>query len=72
MSTNLESVHEKSLDQKSSTVRGKDRYKAGVMEYKKMGYWEPEYEPKDTDILALLQWQVNPPRQLGPWCGPIA
>ena len=26
----------------SMTVRGKDRYKSGVMEYKKMGYWEPD------------------------------
>ena len=37
------------------TVRSKDRYKAGVMEYKKMGYWEPDYEPKDTDIIALFR-----------------
>src|SRR5277367_3400389 len=55
MSVYLKSPHDKSLDEKSSTVRGKDRYKAGVMEYKKMGYWEPEYEPKDTDILALFR-----------------
>ncbi len=25
------------------------------MEYKKMGYWEPDYEPKDTDIIALFR-----------------
>jgi ribulose-bisphosphate carboxylase large chain len=25
------------------------------MEYKKMGYWEPDYEPKDTDVLALFR-----------------
>ena len=24
------------------------------MEYRKMGYWEPDYLPKDTDILALF------------------
>ena len=35
--------------------RRKDRYKAGVMEYKQMGYWEPDYEPKDTDVLALFR-----------------
>ncbi|WP_159586896.1 form I ribulose bisphosphate carboxylase large subunit [Chelativorans xinjiangense] len=40
---------------KSETVTGKDRYKAGVMEYRKMGYWEPDYEPKDTDIIALFR-----------------
>ena len=28
---------------------------AGVLEYKKMGYWEPDYEPKDTDIIALFR-----------------
>ncbi|MDE8342223.1 MAG: form I ribulose bisphosphate carboxylase large subunit [Acidocella sp.] len=32
-----------------------DRYRAGVMEYRKMGYWEPDYEPKDTDIIALFR-----------------
>jgi len=44
-----------SLETKSQTVTGKDRYKSGVMEYKKMGYWEPDYEPKDTDIIALFR-----------------
>jgi len=43
------------MNELSMTVRGKDRYKSGVMEYKKMGYWEPEYEPKDTDIIALFR-----------------
>ncbi|TDW32836.1 ribulose 1,5-bisphosphate carboxylase large subunit [Rhizobium azibense] len=40
---------------KSQTVTGAERYRAGVMEYKKMGYWEPDYEPKDTDIIALFR-----------------
>ncbi len=44
-----------SMDTKSETVTGKDRYKSGVMEYKKMGYWEPDYEPKDTDVIALFR-----------------
>jgi ribulose-bisphosphate carboxylase large chain len=34
---------------------GAERYRAGVMEYKKMGYWQPDYEPKDTDIIALFR-----------------
>ncbi|MGH7352796.1 MAG: ribulose-bisphosphate carboxylase large subunit [Candidatus Methylomirabilales bacterium] len=34
---------------------GKERYKAGVIPYKTMGYWEPEYVPKDTDIIALFR-----------------
>jgi len=32
-----------------------ERYKAGVMPYAQMGYWEPDYEPQDTDILALFR-----------------
>ena len=43
------------MDIAAKTVSGKDRYKSGVMEYKKMGYWEPDYEPKDTDVIALFR-----------------
>jgi len=43
------------MDSKSQTVKGAARYISGVMEYKKMGYWEPDYEPKDTDIIALFR-----------------
>jgi ribulose-bisphosphate carboxylase large chain len=39
----------------SDTVKGADRYKAGVMAYRKMGYWEPDYEPKDTDIICCFR-----------------
>ena len=42
-------------NEKSMTVRGKDRYKSGVMAYKKMGYWEPDYTPKDTDVICLFR-----------------
>ncbi len=42
-------------NQASQTVRGKARYQSGVMEYRKMGYWEPDYVPKDTDIIALFR-----------------
>jgi ribulose-bisphosphate carboxylase large chain len=52
------------LNDNPSTVRGKDRYRAGVMQYKKMGYWEPEYEPKDTDIIALFR--VTPQEGVDP------
>ena len=31
------------------------RYRAGVMKYAQMGYWQPDYEPKETDILALFR-----------------
>jgi ribulose-bisphosphate carboxylase large chain len=32
-----------------------DRYRAGVMKYAEMGYWEPDYEPIDTDVIALFR-----------------
>ena len=31
------------------------RYKAGVLEYKRMGYWEPDYRPKDTDVICVFR-----------------
>ena len=50
--------------QPSQTVKGKDRYKAGVMEYSKMGYYEPDYQPKDTDIIACFR--VTPQEGVDP------
>src|SRR5947199_10529395 len=32
-----------------------DRYKAGVMQYKDMGYFDLSYEPKETDVLAVFR-----------------
>lgn len=43
------------MDQEKKTLTGKERYKAGVLAYRQMGYWEPDYTPKDTDILALFR-----------------
>ena len=28
---------------------------AGVLKYAQMGYWDADYEPKETDILALFR-----------------
>ncbi|MFZ5660009.1 MAG: form I ribulose bisphosphate carboxylase large subunit [Pseudomonadota bacterium] len=39
----------------SEAISGAERYKAGVIPYKKMGYWEPDYVPKDTDVIALFR-----------------
>jgi ribulose-bisphosphate carboxylase large chain len=33
----------------------KERYRAGVLKYVQMGYWQPDYQPKDTDVLALFR-----------------
>jgi ribulose-bisphosphate carboxylase large chain len=36
-------------------IRGKERYKSGVIKYAQMGYWNAGYQPKDTDVLALFR-----------------
>ncbi|WP_149588680.1 form I ribulose bisphosphate carboxylase large subunit [Tabrizicola flagellatus] len=33
----------------------KERYRAGVLKYAQMGYWDGDYEPKPTDLLALFR-----------------
>jgi ribulose-bisphosphate carboxylase large chain len=33
----------------------KDRWTSGVTPYAEMGYWDPDYEPKDTDILCAFR-----------------
>lgn len=33
----------------------KKRYAAGVLKYAQMGYWDGDYEPADTDILAVFR-----------------
>ena len=39
----------------NAPIEGKDRYKSGVMPYAKMGYWDSDYVPKETDVLALFR-----------------
>ncbi|HSF48695.1 MAG TPA: form I ribulose bisphosphate carboxylase large subunit [Burkholderiales bacterium] len=34
---------------------GAERYKAGVIPYKTMGYWDADYAPKETDVIALFR-----------------
>ena len=47
----------------------KRRYAAGVLKYAQMGYWDADYEPKATDLLALFritpQEGVDPDRGRG-------
>ena len=33
----------------------KKRFQSGVLQYKQMGYWAPDYEPKATDVLAVFR-----------------
>jgi ribulose-bisphosphate carboxylase large chain len=33
----------------------RQRYRAGVLKYAQMGYWVPDYAPRETDLLALFR-----------------
>src|ERR1700735_4949763 len=33
----------------------RERYQAGVMPYAQMGYWDEDYSPKETDVIALFR-----------------
>ena len=33
----------------------KKRYAAGVLKYAQMGYWDADYVPRETDVLALFR-----------------
>jgi ribulose-bisphosphate carboxylase large chain len=45
----------KATDERVTAKTGAARYKAGVLKYAQMGYWDSDYVPKDTDILALFR-----------------
>ena len=49
-----------SSNEVKTEVRGEKRYQAGVLKYAQMGYWNPDYEPKDTDIIALFRITPQP------------
>jgi ribulose-bisphosphate carboxylase large chain len=35
--------------------KARGRYDAGVLKYKQMGYWQPDYQVKETDVVALFR-----------------
>jgi ribulose-bisphosphate carboxylase large chain len=37
-----------------------ERYESGVIPYAKMGYWDPDYVIKETDVLALFRCTPQP------------
>ena len=39
----------------SQITDAKKRYSAGVLRYKQMGYWDPDYQPKETDLIAMFR-----------------
>ena len=46
--------------QVASDELARSRWTSGVIPYKEMGYWRPDYEPKDTDILAAFRITPQP------------
>ncbi len=42
----------------------RDRWASGVAPYAQMGYWDPSYEPKDTDVLCAFR--VTPQEGIEP------
>jgi ribulose-bisphosphate carboxylase large chain len=47
-----------------SEAPAKDRWDPGVQSYAGMGYWNPDYEPTDTDVLAVFR--VTPQEGVDP------
>ena len=43
------------MDEATQITDSKKRYSAGVLKYKQMGYWQPDYVPKDTDLIAMFR-----------------
>jgi ribulose-bisphosphate carboxylase large chain len=42
--------------EKAATITDtRKRYASGVLKYTQMGYWEPDYVPKETDVLVLFR-----------------
>src|SRR3954469_15539982 len=41
-------------------MENKDRWAAGVTPYAEMGYYDPDYEPEDSDILAAFRITPQP------------
>jgi ribulose-bisphosphate carboxylase large chain len=44
-----------STTEKDGKKQTKSRWDSGVTPYAEMGYWNPDYEPKDTDVLCAFR-----------------
>ncbi|MBJ7608410.1 MAG: form I ribulose bisphosphate carboxylase large subunit [Candidatus Dormibacteraeota bacterium] len=42
-------------DVEQASPPASDRWASGVIPYKQMGYWDADYQPKDTDILCAFR-----------------
>ena len=45
----------KRLGDRMASDPGAQRYRAGVLKYAQMGYWDSGYKPKETDVLAMFR-----------------
>ena len=43
-----------------TTQQKLDRLHAGVVTYAQLGYYQPDYQPKDTDVLAAFRFVPQP------------
>ncbi|MDQ3676592.1 MAG: form I ribulose bisphosphate carboxylase large subunit [Actinomycetota bacterium] len=43
------------MSDKKDGTKSKDRWDSGVTPYAEMGYWDKDYEPKDTDVLCAFR-----------------
>src|SRR5262245_27283374 len=59
MST-IQPLNESARQQKRTVTPPRGRYDAGVLKYREMGYWQPDYQPKDTDLIALFRITPQP------------
>lgn len=46
-------------------IEKKDRWAAGVTPYAEMGYYNPDYKPEDSDILAAFRVNAAARRRPG-------
>ena len=42
-----------------SEKKGAERYQSGVLKYKDMGYWQPDYVPIETDVIDKEQELIS-------------
>ena len=55
MATTMAPPKARATEQRAPEKKRTGRYDAGVMKYKEMGYFDLDYTPKDTDIIAVFR-----------------
>jgi ribulose-bisphosphate carboxylase large chain len=60
----MESGTEAGTQGATAITDAKKRYRAGVLKYRQMGYWEPDYVPKATDTVCLFR--ITPQQGVDP------